>query len=283
MTTSSLSAQSNYSSNFRFEEFNPSSPSLPTLVERLKGLEQGVCEVLFNQDKAMAYFIYTQPSASVLHPNAPFHVSHISFNEEEKIQIETYGDTLLDRITSLARKFLSQKIELTVSDTNPETKQYLMQRGFTLKESPHLFEKLLDPKKKRKKAGVKNPKPKERKTYHQLSMKKEYILQIRDGTKTVEGRISERQILKYLPGDTIRFFYFSTPSDDVTCQITEIRRYSGFGEMLLDSGIENCLPKATSLEEAVEAYNKIPKYKEKAEKNGVTAIHLKLINNTGVT
>jgi len=44
--------------------------------------------------------------------------------------------------------------------------------------------------------------------------------------------------------------------------------------MLVDSGVKACLPDANNLEEAVTAYDQIPKYKEKSEKFGVAAIHV---------
>ena len=55
-----------------------------------------------------------------------------------------------------------------------------------------------------------------RKDFHHLTMKKKYIHQIRSGEKTVEGRVSKGAILKYCPGDKIRFYYYSNASDDVT-------------------------------------------------------------------
>ncbi len=60
---------------------------------------------------------------------------------------------------------------------------------------------------------------KARKELHHLTMSKIYIQQIRNGEKTVEGRISKGVILKYLPGDKIRFYYYSNAKDDLTCQL----------------------------------------------------------------
>jgi len=121
------------------------------------------------------------------------------------------------------------------------------------------------------------PKKKQRKDLHHLTMRKMYIHQIRNGEKTVEGRISKGAVLKYLPGDKIRFYYFSNASDDVTCQIVAIKCFASFKDMLVDAGVKNCLPNVNSVEDGVKAYDSIPKYSEKAAQFGVTAIHLRRI------
>ncbi|MCB9092543.1 MAG: GNAT family N-acetyltransferase [Halobacteriovoraceae bacterium] len=116
-----------------------------------------------------------------------------------------------------------------------------------------------------------------RKDLHHLTMKKKYIHQIRNGEKTVEGRISKGAVLKYRPGDKIHFYYFTDTSDDVTCQIIDVKQFNTFKEMLVDSGFKSCIPDAANMEFAVKAYDQIPKYSEKAAKFGVTAIHLRVL------
>jgi ASC-1-like (ASCH) protein len=131
---------------------------------------------------------------------------------------------------------------------------------------------------KKRSRTEKKPSSAARKDLHHLTMKKKYIHQIRNGEKTVEGRISKGAVLKYRPGDKIHFYYFTNTSDDVTCQIVDVKRFNSFREMLVDSGFKSCIPDAISLELGVKAYDQIPKYSEKAAKFGVTAIHLRTIS-----
>lgn len=110
----------------------------------------------------------------------------------------------------------------------------------------------------------------------QLTLRKIYIHQIRDGLKTVEGRISTT-VGRYNEGDRIRFYYQCNPQDDVVCRITKIQKFSSFKEMLLSCGYRNCVPNERSFEAAVRAYDAIPGYTEKAKRHGVAAVHLKVI------
>lgn len=116
-----------------------------------------------------------------------------------------------------------------------------------------------------------------RKDLHHLTMQKKYIHQIREGTKTVEGRINNRSIPKLMVGDKIRFYYFTDSKDDVTCEIVAIRHFASFQEMLLNSGYQNCISDCSGIEEAVQTYDKIPNYTERAKTFGVAGIHIKTI------
>jgi len=111
---------------------------------------------------------------------------------------------------------------------------------------------------------------------HELTLRKMYIHQIRNGQKTVEGRIFSGVVLRYQPGDKIRFFYHHDPYDDVRCTIEKIERFGSFREMLEKVGYKKCLAEVYSLSEAVRVYDSIPNYKERADQHGVAAIHLKM-------
>ena len=103
-----------------------------------------------------------------------------------------------------------------------------------------------------------------------------YIHQIKGGGKTIEGRINSGMILRFNPGDEVRFFYKQNQQDDVRCNIEGIRKYSSFRHLLQQEGHQNCLTDVRSLEEAVRIYDQIPGYAERAAKFGVVAIHLSL-------
>ena len=111
---------------------------------------------------------------------------------------------------------------------------------------------------------------------HQLTLRKIYIDQIRRGEKTVEVRIFSGPIWKYQRGNTLRFFYQQNPLDDVVCDILDVQKFSSFLDLLRAVGASKCLPGVKTLDEAVEIYNKIPGYVERANRNGVAAIFLRV-------
>lgn len=109
---------------------------------------------------------------------------------------------------------------------------------------------------------------------HSLTLRKEYIDQIRSGKKTVESRINTGAILNYKPGDKIRFFCSSKES--VECIIKRIETFDNFKDMLRECGTENCFPKNINIYEAEQIYDAIPGYAEKSKRFGVVAIHIAL-------
>ncbi|KAI1713822.1 hypothetical protein Ddc_11714 [Ditylenchus destructor] len=112
-----------------------------------------------------------------------------------------------------------------------------------------------------------------------VTMTKEYIHQIREGRKIVEGRVGIPVIKNIRPGEKIRFFYMSNAKDDVICEVQKVERYKTFEEMLKVVGFKNCLPKCDNIDNAIKAYLSIPKYEERQSTHGVYALHLKLLNN----
>lgn len=109
------------------------------------------------------------------------------------------------------------------------------------------------------------------------TLMKKYIHLIRDGKKTIEGRIDNGMFKNWRVGDQIRFFYMANAQDDVVCRITKIVRYNSFAEMVNKEDYKKCIPDAYSLENAIEIYDKIPGYKEKARTFGVLAVHLEKV------
>lgn len=114
-------------------------------------------------------------------------------------------------------------------------------------------------------------------TSHEITLKKEYIHQIRNGLKTIEGRINHGMATKWKIGDQIRFFYHHNPYDDVRCEVVGIRAYAGFREMLVSEGFKKCLAEVSGLEAAVAVYNAIPGYNDRARRSGVLAIEIRVI------
>lgn len=106
-------------------------------------------------------------------------------------------------------------------------------------------------------------------THHQCNLKRQYIDFIARGQKTHEGRVDTQYFSNYKVGDIVTW---SAGNTEVTTRITSRRKYSSFREMLLDTGYKNMVPDAKSLDHAVQIYNSIPNYEERARRFGVIAM-----------
>ncbi|MEI8067512.1 MAG: ASCH domain-containing protein [Candidatus Shapirobacteria bacterium] len=111
----------------------------------------------------------------------------------------------------------------------------------------------------------------------ELSMKRKYLNLINSGEKTKEGRVDSSFFKRLNPGDKIKFFNDSNPYISVICEISEINRYKSFKEMLENEDYSTMIPDAKSLNQAVDVYNNIPTYPERAKENGVLALKLRVI------
>ena len=119
-------------------------------------------------------------------------------------------------------------------------------------------------------------------TLRQLTLRKVYIHQIRNGAKTVEGRINSGMPAKVRVGDTMRFFYMSNASDDVFCRVEGVRSYPSFADMLEHEGHKACVPEQNSFDSACRLYESIPGYKDRAAQHGVLAIRLTVVDGAAL-
>ena len=113
---------------------------------------------------------------------------------------------------------------------------------------------------------------------HQITLPRKYILQIRSGKKTIEGRVNSTLFKNFKADERVRFFYTQNPQDDVTCKIIKVVHYPSFREMLKAEGFKRCLPEIDNHEDACREYDKIPNYTKNAAQFGVLAIHIQKIN-----
>jgi ASC-1-like (ASCH) protein len=111
----------------------------------------------------------------------------------------------------------------------------------------------------------------------EFNMKRKYLKQIISGEKTKEGRINSGPFKKVYQGDKIKFFNDSSPYISALCEISEVNKYEGFREMLEKENYKTMVPNVDSLNEAVSMYNRISTYPERARKNGVVSLSLKVI------
>lgn len=103
-----------------------------------------------------------------------------------------------------------------------------------------------------------------------------YISLIKNENKTIEARIAIDMFLKWRVGDTVNFFSRRNASVRVLTEITQIKKYKSFEEMLESERPENLIPGISDVSLAVNEYLKIPNYAER-EHLGVLAFHLKVL------
>lgn len=111
---------------------------------------------------------------------------------------------------------------------------------------------------------------------HKIALRKEYIEQIRNHRKTVEGRIFRGIFTDIQQGCRIKFFERGNSHNFVHCIVSSTKRYDNFKVMLQEEGVQNCLPTVTSLQKASIVYN-IPKYKRQIAFYGALAIRLQAV------
>lgn len=109
----------------------------------------------------------------------------------------------------------------------------------------------------------------------------EYELQIAKGSKTIEGRPANGFAKKVQRNDWINFAVSQTGGRRLVCRVEGITCYSSFDAMLVDVGIERCLPSFTgSVAEAAALYrtfqSRMHSYAD-LEADGVVAIHVKFL------
>lgn len=110
--------------------------------------------------------------------------------------------------------------------------------------------------------------------HHNCNLRDEYLLLIKSGEKTVEGRLNKKNFKEWKPKDTVEF---KSPINSVTCLIKSIKKYNSFKEMLINETLNKCLPNTETIADGVELYYSIPGYKEGESKYGVLAIRVEVI------
>jgi ASC-1-like (ASCH) protein len=114
---------------------------------------------------------------------------------------------------------------------------------------------------------------------HQIDecpIQRKYFDMIKNGRKTIEGRINSHPFTKWHENQEVRF---KNGSDFVRCKIVRMTAYKTFEAMLNFEGYTSCIPDARSLKEAVDIYQKIPNYPSKEKQSGVLAIQIQVIGD----
>ena len=103
-----------------------------------------------------------------------------------------------------------------------------------------------------------------------FNVQEPYFSFIKEGKKTVEGRLNKGKFANMQVGDVV------VVNDDFDIKIIAKRTYDSFSDMIENEGIQNVIPNASSLEEAVAVYYKFYT-KEQEKMYGVLAIEMKQI------
>jgi len=113
---------------------------------------------------------------------------------------------------------------------------------------------------------------------YNINIKDKYFYFIKNGMKTVEGRINKNKFEQMEKDDII---IFSSSTETLKCIVTGTEVYDSFYEMLEKEGIQNCLPDVKNIKEGVEIYHGFGNYKKDAKKYGVKAIRISVIKTGG--
>lgn len=106
------------------------------------------------------------------------------------------------------------------------------------------------------------------------SLRREFVEQIRSGTKTYEGRVWSGPFRNYREG--MRLCWFSGESEILT-KIISVNRFDSFEQMVTEIGYKKLLPRSRSEADAIGEYHKIPGYTEKARQYGVVAFQVEVV------
>ncbi|MFZ0565549.1 MAG: ASCH domain-containing protein [Chlamydiales bacterium] len=114
--------------------------------------------------------------------------------------------------------------------------------------------------------------------FKELAVKDLYLLQIKNESKTVEGRINKGIVKELQEGDIIRLFSNSSNERYVKCRLTEVKTFSTFRDMLDYFGLCHCLPEAINIQEGVEIYRNFPGYSEQESIYGVKGFRIQILS-----
>jgi ASC-1-like (ASCH) protein len=121
---------------------------------------------------------------------------------------------------------------------------------------------------------------------HEAGRETSHLNDIVSGKKVVEGRLAKGKFLNFKVGDLIKLrediyengVEVKTIHNRLTTKITDIKHFSTFREMLEKIDYQKALPRASSVDDAVNEYAKY--YSSEDEKKfGVIAIYFEVVSS----
>ncbi|CCB85369.1 ASCH domain-containing protein [Parachlamydia acanthamoebae] len=102
-----------------------------------------------------------------------------------------------------------------------------------------------------------------------INVEDQFFKLIKQGKKTVEGRLAKSKFLNLAPGDCLRI------NNQLIVFVQRVDCYPFFRDMLFHEGLKNVLPGCASLDEGENIYYRFYS-REDEKKFGVIAVKLKL-------
>jgi ASC-1-like (ASCH) protein len=269
-----------------------------------------LCEMLYDGNEPKALVVYKKE----LNERKALELKTLIVLNPHLDSRKGYGSALISRIIQIAKMRLAQYIEVSVSSQKPKALDFFKKRQFVIHSSfPDYYQKgdtetflyrdlnptppitrvtpiaLPIPASVPKKTPIPLPIPDSRHvpaytpTDHKTfgcTLKGEYVRQIQSGAKTFEGRIYSGPFRNYKVGDRVN--WFAGQELRVLTEITDIKVFRTFEEMLTSVGFKKMLPYVSTFEAAVAAYNAIPGYREKAQTSGVVAFGVRPISDSAI-
>lgn len=112
------------------------------------------------------------------------------------------------------------------------------------------------------------------KTYHNHRVEP-YFSFVKNGQKTIEGRLKKEQYRFIEPGDHI-VIHNEKETDSVEVIVADIRFYDSIREMLKREPLEKVLPDVKTVKQGIEIYNRFYT-EEQQQKFDVVAIEIKRV------
>lgn len=118
---------------------------------------------------------------------------------------------------------------------------------------------------------------------HKLGFESSVFWSILEGKKTIEGRLAKGKFLSFTVGDKILLRediwedgkIVNSRNTGKVASILAVKQYVSFEEMLKSEGLENVLPSAQSLQDALKIYRQFYS-KNDEDKYGVVALKIAL-------
>jgi ASC-1-like (ASCH) protein/ribosomal protein S18 acetylase RimI-like enzyme len=249
-----------------------------TALDKIGRGSDRLCEMLYENGIGKAIIVYKK----AVNQRGALELKTLAVLNPETDSDKGYEDILVQRVVKVAKMRMADYIEVTVSSKKPETLAFFTKNKFTVHNSSlgyyekgateHFLYKDLRVAPVAAAAAASTA-PTESRLF-QCTLGKQYIQQIRSGAKTYEGRIYSGPFRNYRIGDRVTWF---AGQDSVTTEITDLKVYKTFEEMLKAVGFKKMLPLVAEFELAAAAYHNIPSYTDRARQSGVVALGVKVI------
>ena len=111
---------------------------------------------------------------------------------------------------------------------------------------------------------------------YEMKLDEPHFSNIKKGLKTIEGRIYDDKRKAINIGDTIKFINRNDSNDNFEKKVINLKVFTApitFGEVINEENFKDLIPEAENVQEAVDLYENIDGYLEKAAKEGIVFLY----------